>query len=157
MTPNIKSLRQNFLSSRFIKLRLRGSELQSTKTKEKDFISTLRLRLTVNHSVSKLSKQSRDFFCPTKNPKDVSFTVINDEGKQQILSFKKLEPTQVLWYFFAWKVTEKINRLSKQLPINFLGLTNRLIDYSLPLYILILLSWDVGNFPKASFSLVNSC
>ena len=37
------------------------------------------------------------FFCPTTTsiPKDSSFTVMNEKEKQQILTFKKLEPANV--------------------------------------------------------------
>lgn len=44
-------------------------------------------------------------------PKDPSFTIINDEEKQQILTLNELELVNV-WHF-ACKMTELINQLSQ--------------------------------------------
>ena len=65
---------------------------------------------------------SNCFFCPTSSPEtnEPSFTVMDDNDEQQILTFKKLEATVL-----AWKMTETICLLPKQLAVNLI-----LIDQS---------------------------
>lgn len=70
-------------------------------------------------SASHESPERHYFLCPTDSPepKDSSSTVISDEEKQQIFTFKKLE-TEYIRNFCLKK--ETINPLSKQLATNFL-------------------------------------
>lgn len=54
---------------------------------------------------------SHYLLCPTysPNPKDSSFSIINDGEVQQILKFKLLE--QQIFDIFAWQMNETITRL----------------------------------------------
>lgn len=66
-------------------------------------------------------------FCPTdsRKSKDNSFTAINVKGKQQIHTFKELEPANER--HFAWTMTIMINQILEYLATILLWLTSRLI------------------------------
>lgn len=76
------------------------------------FISLLSFILSQKIALGNYSEttvtHSHGFCCPASSPntKDSSFTIINDQEYQQLFTFKKLQPSNVLLLLLA------INRLS---------------------------------------------
>ncbi len=58
------------------------------------------------------------FFWPNNSlkHKDSSFIIINNTEKQQILTLQRQNSNP---FYFIWKITETINRLSKLFAISF--------------------------------------